>query len=237
MLDEYKILLIIFFCIAARAVYNAWKRIKRYLHHRKYDKIFFPLIEKIYSTTNGIVLSKNERERLNYTDEAFIYGEMICTSFSELLMEAAPKPGEVFYDLGAGTGKAVLLSSLLYPFSKCIGIELLPALHQVSLIKKKEFLESPEIRSLTHKPDIEFINADILKHDFSDADVIFINATCFTPLLWSGIVEKLKRLKIGTRIIVSSKNLKTESRFILIISGMYPMSWGLASVYVYKKIV
>jgi hypothetical protein len=38
--------------------------------------------------------------------------------------------GGVFYDLGSGTGKALFATRLLCDFSRCIGIEILQALHK-----------------------------------------------------------------------------------------------------------
>ena len=55
----------------------------------------------------------------------FAYGEAEIDSFAWVLHHAHPKPGEVFYDLGSGLGKAVILAFLLHDFQKLVGIELL----------------------------------------------------------------------------------------------------------------
>ncbi len=235
--DVKKILFIIVIAITYRATTDLWKLVKRYLHYRGYYRVFLPLIERLYAETNGFLVSTKERAQQNHTDQAFIYGEVIYSSFAELLRITAPKQDEVFYDLGSGAGKAVLWTSLLYPSLKCFGIEFLTGLYQLSLAKKQELLDSPEIQSSQEKPKIEFINTDILQFDFSNADIIFINATCFTPALWNGILAKFRNLKRGTRIIVSSKNLVELSYLTLINYGFYQMSWGLNPVYIYKKTV
>jgi hypothetical protein len=41
-----------------------------------------------------------------------------------------PFSGGVFYDLGSGTGKALFATRLVCDFSRCIGIEILQALHK-----------------------------------------------------------------------------------------------------------
>lgn len=41
--------------------------------------------------------------------------------------------GGVFYDLGSGAGKGVIAASLLHPFERCCGIELLDSLHCMGL--------------------------------------------------------------------------------------------------------
>ena len=39
---------------------------------------------------------------------------------------AKPKPGEVFYDMGCGSGQPLMIASLAYPkLARCVGIELL----------------------------------------------------------------------------------------------------------------
>ena len=39
---------------------------------------------------------------------------------------AKPKAGEVFYDLGCGSGQPLMVAALLFPeLAKCTGIELL----------------------------------------------------------------------------------------------------------------
>ena len=54
------------------------------------------------------------------------YGEVFFQSFIPLLSYAKPKPGEIFYDLGCGTGKAQMIASIAFPDLKaCKGIEYL----------------------------------------------------------------------------------------------------------------
>lgn len=42
-------------------------------------------------------------------------------------------PGGAFYDLGSGTGKAVLAAALLHDFDECKGIEIADSLYDVSM--------------------------------------------------------------------------------------------------------
>ncbi len=67
------------------------------------------------------------RKNLNLTNSSYIYGEILFFPFADILRSIASElpSNAIFYDLGSGTGKAVLAASLLYPFSKVVGIELL----------------------------------------------------------------------------------------------------------------
>ncbi len=181
-------------------------------------------------------ISLAERQKLETEDSSFTYGEITFPSIAVSLAIADPKPGEVFYDLGSGAGKGVFCAALLNDWQKCCGIELLPGLHECTktlLAKLKQFPEAKEYFSgvLEH---IEFIQADILTADFSDGDIILINATAFSHELWESLVAKLKTLKAGARLIVLTKRLPLE-HFELIQETSLPMSWGMNSVLVYKK--
>lgn len=53
------------------------------------------------------------------------YGEIDFWSFACLLEDVDPQPGEVFLDIGSGTGKAVYATRLLYStLGLCFGIEI-----------------------------------------------------------------------------------------------------------------
>jgi tRNA G46 methylase TrmB len=56
-----------------------------------------------------------------------VYGEILFFPFADIIRWVAPSLPEfpIFYDLGSGTGKAVLAASLVHPFDQAIGIELL----------------------------------------------------------------------------------------------------------------
>ncbi|CAM9305759.1 unnamed protein product, partial [Hapterophycus canaliculatus] len=68
--------------------------------------------------------------------------------FLTILDLVKPKDGEVFVDLGSGTGKAVLAASCGFPeFSKCRGIELVPGLANAAanhLSAAKNLLDAPQ---------------------------------------------------------------------------------------------
>jgi len=187
----------------------------------------------LYQSINSQAISVQERKRLNRDDDVFIYGEIDFISFAKILALVSPKSGEIFYDLGSGAGKAVYAAAILYDFSKTVGVELLPGLHDVAQSLCDTFQKL--FQSLFVKDRIVFINADILHVDLSIANVIFINATCFNYTLWQKILSKIANLKIGTRVIVVSKKVN-HSAYQLISESFEWMSWGLSVVRVYQKI-
>lgn len=201
--------------------------------YKKHKKSNAPqkLFDDLYINTYGAQLSKQDRESLLIKDDfSLTYGEICFDSFMKILAKTQPKPADIFYDLGAGTGKAVITAALSNNFSKCVGIEILPSLYQVSL-EKLAILQKEKMITLTV---IEFIQADFFKLDFLNANVIFINATGFFGELYDDLVAILKKLHAGTRIIITSKLLPVDD-FELIHQDLYLMSWGFSRVSVYLR--
>ena len=185
---------------------------------------------KLNSLYKGIPveeISQNERKRLNLDEDAYICGEIKFLSFYSLLSKANPKSDEIFYDLGSGSGKAVLAAAAYFNFPKTCGIELLPALTTLSQNQlKKANLKNPH--------SIQFINDNFLNYDFTEADIIFVNATCLNYSTWENLVAKFKLLKKGSRLIVTTKKIKDED-FTLTYQGFTSMSWGVNTVNIYVK--
>lgn len=183
------------------------------------------IFDNLYKNTNGAQLSKQDRGNTIKDAFSLVYGEIVFDSFTSILAKAEINTGEIFYDLGSGTGKAVIAAALLYDFSKCIGIEILPALYQSSLEK---------LNTLPSVKTVQFIQHDFFNYDFSDAHIVFINATGFFGESYNTLVQILKKLKHGTRIIISSKLLPSED-FELKHQEVYLMSWGFSRVSIYLK--
>lgn len=112
------------------------------------------------------------------------------------LFEADLRPGEIFYDLGAGDGRALVIAGKEFG-ALARGFEL-------SLF---HFLGA-KIRiifSSRGKNDIRLCWKDLYKQDLQDADLIFV---WLTPFSQSKLEEKFKReLKFGTRVITHSSPL------------------------------
>jgi len=94
--------------------------------------------EVIFKSENFLsILFKNNHSKtasriyrlLKYSNNReFIYGEINILAFHNIIEKAEPKTGEVFYDLGAGAGKAVFSAALYFDFKNCFGVELMDVL-------------------------------------------------------------------------------------------------------------
>jgi predicted RNA methylase len=107
----------------------------------------------------------------------------------QMLVLAKLKPGEVFFDLGAGDGRAVVMAAKDFG-ARAVGVEL-----REDLVKKT--LSS--IYELGLQNRVTMVNGDMFKVDLTSADVIFLYLT-------TSANEKIKpkleaELKHGVRVV------------------------------------
>lgn len=199
-------------------------------------RVIANIIAKLYQPIDGMKISLAERDRLQIVDSNFTYGEINPDTFIDMLEVVEPKPGEVFYDLGSGTGKAVYCAALVNNWKKCGGVEILPGLHGAASSLSQVFENMQEVKKLhpDWKYHFAFINEDFVNVDISDADVVFLHATTFGYPLWDNLKAKLNTLKPGTRVIVNTKQLDSEY-FEKIDDQMREMGWGESMVFTYRK--
>ena len=195
------------------------------------------IFDTLYSSTNGYKLSVAARSKLSHVNKAHTYGEVTYEGFKQMLALAKPKENDVFYDLGSGTGKPVFLASLFAPFKKLVGVEVIDSLHEASLNVLTQYenmiLHNPSI--ITYRPHISFIRDDFKKVDFSDADIIYMNATCFDfELANMPFVKKIENLKVGTRIITNSLPI-LSAYYTSDNIGQFKFSWGYTTVFLQEK--
>jgi predicted RNA methylase len=106
-----------------------------------------------------------------------------------MLELGALKPGEMMYDLGSGDGRIVIMAAQKFR-ARATGIELDRDLCKISTEK---------IRKLKLEKNAQIINGDLLKQDYSSADLI-------TIYLLPGFIDKVQplldtQLKKGARIV------------------------------------
>lgn len=194
------------------------------------------IFNKLYEKVDGRSLSLKGREDKDLKSKSFVYGEVVPDSFYQLLVDVNPQPGQVFYDLGSGTGKAVFLAHLLYDFSHCKGIELVEPLyeasHQVSQMYESEI--RPTIIDKVDDRKVTLIQGNFLEYDMSDGDVIFMNSTCFQDDLMEALEVKLECVHANAHIISLSKPLRSPA-FHQYKHKMYDFSWGQATAFYHRK--
>jgi len=170
--------------------------------------------------------------------KSLVYGEVEYDSFVEILMVAnqgLEKRTSKFVDLGHGTGKALCIASFITDFDEFVGIEFIPGLYHVS-IKVLDSFNKHCMRSLI-KPKFTIIEGNFLsdEYDWTDADLVFANSTCFTDKLLEGIEEKASKMRVGSRVITFTSAFKGKN-FKVIWKKKMIMSWGPATAIVHEKV-
>lgn len=194
----------------------------------------------LYDDVSPVSISISCRKKLGiYEDRSLVYGESHLPSLYEIFSEIKPQPGEIFYDLGSGSGRLVLYAALSFPFTKSIGIELLDGLVNVAQTKlalgKKRLLTLPDFDP-NRLGEIKFIQADFNKTNLKDASVVYIASTCFEDEFMLNLTLHLeKQLAVGTRVITFARPLPSK-QFKIIKGRLCPMEWGQATIFFHEKI-
>jgi len=142
-----------------------------------------------------------------------------------MLVLADLKPREVFFDLGAGDGRAVVMAAKDFG-ARAVGVEL-----REDLVKKA--LGSVYEQGLQDR--VTIVNGDMFSVDLSSADVVFLYLT-------TSANEKVKpkleaELKTGVRVvshdyeIVGWKPVKTVN-----FCENQALGYPSHTIYVYKKV-
>ncbi len=196
------------------------------------------LLAALYGDVQGYALSSAGRSRIaRESDPAFTYGEVTPEAIEFMMSQVQPKEGEVFYDLGAGTGKGVMFSAFLSPFAKAVGIELLDELWASAndTLAKYEQNVKPNLPLEKQMQKIEFRKGDIFVEDISDGDVVFSHCTCFDDELMAKLTKQCETLKSGARVITVTKGINSPL-FTTLGTMPFRMAWGDATVCFYQKI-
>lgn len=197
------------------------------------------IINRLYKDTHPYRLSIEERKAKGLAEDSTLtYGEVTFYNFVRILESAKLAPGQIFYDLGSGSGKAVMIAGLVFNLAKACGIEKLESLYDLSVSVCNRLYQIPEYQQFfsDQKTQFEFIQGDFLEHDISNADCVFINATCFRNEIWTKIANRLVLLPSGCRVIIASQALPTGIDFALTYCNSHLMSWGMSRISIYERL-
>jgi hypothetical protein len=187
--------------------------------------------QKLYEEVDGFALSK--RSRLEKDAVEWVYGEIDFESFIALLSHCKPNANTVFYDLGSGVGKAVLACAMVFNVKKSCGIEWFENLHQCAEHQRKRLSELPNYHQKSKT--ICFQQGNFLEASLLDANLVFINASCFFGDFWMKLSQQLEQLPQDTLVLSTSKRLQSKA-YKHLETIPIRMSWGIVNVYVQQRI-
>jgi hypothetical protein len=217
------------------------------------DKIAFELNtlyeEYTFATAKDASLTddlRRDKDKAHeHSENSLVYGEIEFESFQKLLQCLPPPPDTVpqshgvsgkgiFYDLGSGSGRAVFTARFIGDFDRCVGIELLPNLHQLaaSVNSLYKMLYRHKLKWQT----VEFHCADLMEYDWSDGTVVYAPSLLFDAKMMTYISTKAADLQQGAYLISLKKFAFIDPTALeMIREAVFPMSWGDANVYVYRR--
>jgi hypothetical protein len=204
----------------------------------------FHRITENFPVSLGKQISKKERDDKNLIDTTLTYGEIDFHSLGEIFDTIRNRYGDIpdggiFYDLGSGTGKGVIAAAVLHSFEKCVGIEILEGLHDISVQVKEAYerempvalAQNPQV--FKKMPEVQTILGSFFEVDWTDASFIFANSTCFDIAMRNRI--SATPVKSGTLGISLTKPL-SSSHWKILESIRKRMSWGEATVFIQRKL-
>ena len=176
-------------------------------------------------------------------DMSLVYGELTPHGFLSLLSSAllhcrSRAVGALtFLDLGSGEGAPTLLAAAAYPAHWCAlrGIELVPRLHRLALRHLAELSSDPAMADAQAAfSRISFECDDMLRTDStwpSEADVVFINGTCYSEDILQQLWHLLEGLRAGAVVMITSHELPAESgagKLLELVApaATFDASWG-----------
>ncbi len=200
---------------------------------------FATLHDQLFSDVAGYSLSASGKAVIGReADPALTYGECTPESVQHLLAITGAKPGEVFVDLGSGTGKMVVFAAFFLPLKKSVGVELLPELHEAAQMVGRRYQEEiqPQLADDRRETELEYRLGDIFDADLSDADIVVSHCcTCFDDSLMQKLSDKLESCKPGTRIVTITRGLSSPA-FESVSVTPIQMGWGQATANAYRRI-
>jgi len=210
-----------------------WRRyyIRRWENRMQLPK-HLAMLDTISQSINGFELSRQAREHNDAYE--YVYGEIESKSLIALLSLTQPNSSTVFYDLGSGTGKAVLACAMVFDVKKACGIEIFPILDQAAKQQLAQLECLPEYQASAKK--MVFFCDSFLNAYLEDATIIFIAATGLFGETWEKLNHRLEKLRHRPLIITTTKKLQSP-QFTVLHQTRVQMSWGIVDAYIQHSLI
>ena len=205
-----------------------------------YDKLY-----QDYDFQTCKDISTKSRRKNHFRSSGLAYAEIKYNQYAEIFcqlykhgLEREGLAGK-FVDIGCGVGKAVFATALLHDFKWIVGIEIIEELVEVSNTilsnRWKQMIIDGEIEDVDKRQiDIKFMCGDAAYIAWQDADVAFMNSTCFGEDLRASLAAIANKMRKDSLVISVSHPLQSNM-FECVLALKMDVSWGSSTAYVYKK--
>jgi len=221
MLGKYLQLFWIKMVVAYRNMIEFMRVVARYYPNREFGRLDRYLLRNYllvnpYKISKQFLLEKKE-------SQVNVYGETPLTTLELIATECNIQSDDVVYELGSGRARTCFW---LRFFIGCrvVGIEQVPTFVKISQHVRRRF----------GVKGVKFMYQDFLDADYTEASVIYFYGTCSETSFIRQLINKLKKLPTGTKIITISYPLANDADpplFKLIKNFPAKFTWGEAMVY------
>jgi hypothetical protein len=149
------------------------------------------VLRRLYRGVDGFDIARREEARVRKAKSSATYGELRPAATLHLLEALQLTRRDVFYDLGSGVGKVVLLAAMVTPARRCIGVELAPG----RVADACRVLAQAQRDRLVSTRRVQLREDDILATDLSDATVVYTCSTAFPTPFMGRLQRKLAALQ------------------------------------------
>jgi len=177
----------------------------------------FSLISNPYRTCRKFLQKKGEKD-------VYAYGETPYSTLQKIAAASEATASDRWIELGSGRGKGCFW---IAHFIGCetVGVEWVP-----QFVRAARFL-----KACFKFKNVSFHLQDMEETDFTNASVVYLYGTCLSEAILCRLVEKMKALPKGARVISISEPLKSDAFTIKeTLSVSYP--WGETEAFLHLKI-
>lgn len=157
-------------------------------------------------------------------EDVYAYGETPFATLEKIASHCQATPADRWVELGSGRGKGCFW---IAHFIGCetTGIEWVP-----SFVRAARFL-----KNCFRIKNISFRLENMEEADFSKASIVYLYGTCLDDALMARLIEKMKTLPKGARVVSVSEPLQCEH---LILKGPFPLTfpWGETEGFLHQKL-
>lgn len=178
----------------------------------------------------------------------FVCGDVDFFDFLKVLDSIDVKHGEIFCDLGCGSGHCLAAAALFgvhsqssVGFSEVVGVELMHS----KVVECSAIGECIASLAGSAAAPVRVVEGNFLATDWRASAVVFACATCFTDGLMRQLIDKFLLLASGSRVVLLDKQLESYAAhlqaagageaFVRLGSLDCSATWGRGVATMYRK--
>jgi SAM-dependent methyltransferase len=188
-------------------------------------------VRRIYREIDGFEIPRDDERKVERARSSATYGELMPTATVRLLEQLDLTRADVFYDLGAGVGKVVLLAAITTPVARAVGVELASRRVAAGTLA----LAAARAQRISGAHRAELREADMLRCPIEDATVVYTCSTAFPGPFMVRLLRRLAQLP-KLRLLASLQDFDEHRGFELIATPRLDASWKRRTkVHIYAR--